>query len=158
MELTELAPLLGNLGEFLGAIAVFATLLYLTTQIRQANAASRVASNQAINKKTSDYVKVLYTDNEALGIWNKGRRSFVDLEQPDRLKFELMMYDGFGNFHEHWHQRQSGVTDEIQFVRVLTLIRLYMSQKGIVEAWHHIKHHYPFDEGFNEFMEEQIHP
>ncbi len=152
----ETAALLGNYGEFLGAIAVLITLIYLSLQVRQSNVANRVASNQAINKKTSDYLKVLYQNDEVLDIWVRGRQSFKTLEDTDRLKFELMMYDGFGNFHEHWHQARAGVTDETQFVRVKTLIQLYFAQPGIVQAWRHISKHYGFDKDFNEFIEEQI--
>lgn len=35
MDLASTAQLLGNFGEFLGAIAVFVTLAYLTIQVRQ---------------------------------------------------------------------------------------------------------------------------
>mgnify|MGYP001024420800 CR=1 FL=1 len=150
------AQLLGNYGEFFGAIAVLITLVYLSLQVRQNNIANKVASNQAINKKTSDYLKVLYQNDSALDVWTRGRESFHQLEKRDKLRFELMMYDGFGNFHEHWHQAQAGVTDEIQFVRVRTLIELYFSQPGIVQAWRHISKHYGFDEKFNLFIEEQI--
>ena len=38
MTLMESAQLLGNIGEFLGAIAVVVTLLYLTAQVRHARA------------------------------------------------------------------------------------------------------------------------
>jgi hypothetical protein len=34
MDLTSTAQLLGNLGEFVGAIAVVATLVYLAIQVR----------------------------------------------------------------------------------------------------------------------------
>lgn len=37
MDLSTTAQLLGNIGEFLGAIAVFVTLAYLTVQVRQNN-------------------------------------------------------------------------------------------------------------------------
>jgi hypothetical protein len=37
MTLMETTQLLGNLGEFLGAIAVFVTLIYLATQVRNSN-------------------------------------------------------------------------------------------------------------------------
>ncbi len=38
----------GAIGEVLGAIAIFVTLIYLATQIRQSNAASRTSSRQTI--------------------------------------------------------------------------------------------------------------
>ena len=34
MDLMSTAELLGNIGEFLGAIAVVATLIYLTVQVK----------------------------------------------------------------------------------------------------------------------------
>jgi hypothetical protein len=43
MDLQVTAQLLGNFGEFLGAIAVVATLGYLTVQIRQNTKALRIA-------------------------------------------------------------------------------------------------------------------
>ena len=44
MTLIEISEVLGNFGEFVGAIAVVVTLLYLTTQIRQNTKASKVSS------------------------------------------------------------------------------------------------------------------
>ncbi len=67
---------LGSLGEFIGSIAVFVTLMYLALQVRQSNISSRVQSNQAINKKTSDFLKALYTKVETrpnIAKWVKER-------------------------------------------------------------------------------------
>ena len=44
----------------------------------------------------------------------------------------MIMYDAFGNFHEQWYHSQSGVTDEMQFTRVLTMIRMNMSLRGVL--------------------------
>jgi hypothetical protein len=99
---------LGSLGEFIGSIAVFVTLMYLALQVRQSNISSRVQSNQAINKKTSDFLKALYTNNEAFNVWVQGRSSFKELNKTDASKFEMIMYDAFGNFHEQWYQSHYG--------------------------------------------------
>ncbi len=47
MDPMEIIQLLGNLGEFLGAIAVFATLLYLAVQVRDASRAAKFAAVEA---------------------------------------------------------------------------------------------------------------
>ena len=39
---------LGNLGDFIGGIAVVITLIYLTSQVRQSSAAIRTASREVI--------------------------------------------------------------------------------------------------------------
>ena len=147
---------LGSLGELIGSIAVFVTVMYLAVQVRQSNITSRVQSNQAINKKTSDFLKALYTNQEAFDVWVRGRNSFNDLNKVDAYKFEIIMYDAFGNIHEQWYQSVSGVADEIQFTRVLSMIRMYMSLRGVVEVWEHINRHYPFDSQFKDFIRDQI--
>ena len=147
---------LGSIGELIGSVAVLATLIYLTVQVRQSNISTRIQSNHAINQKTSDFLKALYTNSEAYDVWIRGRSSFKELDKADALKFEMIMYDAFGNFHEQWYQYRSGVTDENQFSRVLSMIRMYMSIRGIVEVWEHMDEHYPFDQEFVEFIQEQM--
>jgi hypothetical protein len=147
---------LGSLGELIGSIAVLATLIYLAVQARQNNLTTHIQSNQAINKKTSDFLKALYTNPEAFDVWIRGRTSYRELDKADAFKFEMIMYDAFGNFHEQWYQYRSGVTDEHQFSRVVSMIRMYMSIRGIVEVWEHMGEHYPFDQEFVGFIEEQI--
>ena len=47
MTLMEISQVLGNVGEFVGAIAVVATLLYLAVQVRDAGRSSKFAAVQA---------------------------------------------------------------------------------------------------------------
>ena len=47
MTLMETAQLLGNFGEFFGAIAVVATLIYLAIQVRQSNHLARAEGQTA---------------------------------------------------------------------------------------------------------------
>ncbi len=47
MTLLEISQVLGNLGEFVGAIAVVATLLYLAIQVRDAGRSATFAAVQA---------------------------------------------------------------------------------------------------------------
>jgi hypothetical protein len=61
-----------------------------------------------------------------------------------------------GTFTNNGTNLITGVTDEIQFARVLSMIRMYMSLRGVVEAWEHMNRNYPFDKCFVEFMQEQI--
>lgn len=47
MGLMEWSALLGNIGKFLGAIAVVVTLVYLTRQIGEGNRETRAATTQS---------------------------------------------------------------------------------------------------------------
>ena len=54
MTLTDTAQLMGNFGEFFGAIAVVATLGYLVLQIRQASRATMFSSEQRRSEATQN--------------------------------------------------------------------------------------------------------
>ena len=56
MTLTDTAQLMGNFGEFFGAIAVVATLGYLVMQIRQASRATMFSSEQRRSEATMNLV------------------------------------------------------------------------------------------------------
>ena len=48
MSLMDIAQLLGNLGEFIGAIVIVATLIYLAMQVRQNTNALHAQSRQSL--------------------------------------------------------------------------------------------------------------
>lgn len=147
---------LGSLGELIGSIAVFLTLIYLALQVRQSNVASLVQSNQAINQRYSDFLKALYTNPEAFDAWSRGKKSYQALNEEDAIKFQIIMYDAFGNWHEQWYQSECGVTDDTQFYRVLAGIRLELRSVGVQEIWGVFDRFQMFDAKFANFVREQI--
>ena len=55
MDHQAFAQLLGNYGEFFGAVAVVATLIYLSTRIRQSN---KIARSQTLMQLHSEYNQI----------------------------------------------------------------------------------------------------
>ena len=66
MDLMSTAQLLGNFGEFFGAIAVVATLVYLAAQIKQ-NTKSQEENRQAVVAQSARDID-LYIDNWHLAL------------------------------------------------------------------------------------------
>jgi hypothetical protein len=62
MDHQAFAQLLGNYGEFVGAIAVVATLIYLTAQLRQNTKAVRSSTMQSVHQSTIDVWKSTWYD------------------------------------------------------------------------------------------------
>ncbi|PCI77459.1 MAG: hypothetical protein COB20_08095 [SAR86 cluster bacterium] len=147
---------LGSLGELIGSIAVIFTLIYLASQVRQGNVASLVESNQAINKKYSDFLKALYTNEVAFDVWSRGKKSYEALTVEEATKFQLIMYDAFGNWHEQWYQVECGVADDTQFYRLLAGIRTELRSLGVQEVWNIFEKYKMFDDKYIEFVREQI--
>lgn len=96
MDHQAFAQLLGNYGEFLGAIAVFATLVYLAIQIRQNTAAQRAATELAtadVAYKTADGYSRFYqmlADEGLADIWAKAQRD-EELSATDEVRLRAMV-------------------------------------------------------------------
>ncbi len=77
---------LGNIGDFLGGIAVLVTLLYLAVQIR-ANTRATQSENRA--RVAMEYMEVMSpeSDPELARIFGAGLRKYPDLSQDDLARF-----------------------------------------------------------------------
>ena len=110
MDHHAFAQLLGNYGEFIGAIAVVVTLIYLTYQIRQSTHQARLPSIQAINASNDSAFNTIYIPENAR-IWTTG------LEDPDALDsgewqiFGLLMARLLASFDTTTYQFESGAYD-----------------------------------------------
>ena len=71
---------LGNVGEFLGSIAVVVSLLYLAVQIRQNTRSVRAAVYQEFTRESSQLAYLLVTDELA------GRAFMVGLPTPGEVE------------------------------------------------------------------------
>ena len=81
MEHQALAQLLGNYGEFVGAIAVVATLAYLAVQIRQSN---NLENAESIRTTTQNYVNTILQVDAPL--FRKAMVNFDGLNGDDQMK------------------------------------------------------------------------
>ncbi len=63
MTLMDTAQLMGNFGEFFGAIAVLATLVYLVVQIKQAGRATIFSSEQRRSEATQNLLLMPVRDS-----------------------------------------------------------------------------------------------
>ena len=96
MTLMETAQLLGNFGEFLGAIAVVVTLGYLVVQIKQNTSALRATSRLQIASGYRENNRLLADGNVARA-YTVGLGHFPDMSFEERSLFSMYMND-FGVF------------------------------------------------------------
>lgn len=89
MDHQAFAQLLGNYGEFVGAIAVVATLLYLARQIRQNTTATQSARLEGHFQTILEWYRQL-KDPDVAAAWMAGIRGFRDLKPAERAQFHAM--------------------------------------------------------------------
>jgi hypothetical protein len=68
MDHQAFAQLLGNYGEFFGAVAVLATLLYLSVQVRQANSIARTQTVMQLHTEFNEINSARFTNPEVARI------------------------------------------------------------------------------------------
>ncbi len=89
---------LGSLGEFVGAVAVVFSLLYLATQIRQNTQAVRASSYQDVAQGVRAYMALLAQDERLAQIYLRGAAQSDELAPAESLQFEMLVGHFFANF------------------------------------------------------------
>jgi len=93
---------LGNLGDFIGGIAVLVTLVYLAIQIRQNTAQVKIGSEIARTdtyarsvESFSNFRGLLISDSEMADIYLRGCRDIGSLNRVEGLRFYLILQETF---------------------------------------------------------------
>ena len=135
---------LGNIGDFVGGVGVFVTLIYLATQIRQNTRALRLSSLQQI-MGTSVSINEAASSGPVPGILAK-------LENQEQLvdeEFAQLLLHIWAMLTHHWqvfHQYQNGMIAKDVFDTYMTRLQLTLSTSLSRSMWHgRLKKSFPAD-------------
>ena len=132
MTFMEVSEVLGNLGEFVGAIVVVLTLLYLAVQVRDSGRAALFAAVQAnrtqrvsfhVDLRDSPYIAAILTKEE----------SDQPLDQEEQGRLYLHWAAQWGLIYAEWVQRELGSAGEYA-VKDDTIMALMSASKS-ARAW-----------------------
>ena len=112
MTLMETAQLLGNFGEFFGAIAVVATLGYLAVQVRQNTRSVQAATYQEFSESYGDFRTLLVKDERLGALFSKGLRSRSELPASERFQFDGLMMNFTRAAELNFYHEIKGLVDE----------------------------------------------
>jgi hypothetical protein len=82
---------LGNIGDFIGGLAVVLTLIYLARQIRQNTASVQAATVQSAAQANAELMDRFGSDPELLKFHLAGVQDFESLSPDDRARFSVIM-------------------------------------------------------------------
>ena len=98
MDHQALAQLLGNYGEFVGAIAVVVTLGYLAFQIRQNSESLRANAYQEMTKAANEWGNLFIGRPAVAGLFRRGLDDYSSLNPDERIQFNQISSTLFRNF------------------------------------------------------------
>lgn len=109
MDLVSVAQLLGNFGEFLGAVAVVATLVYVAIQIRQNSVQLRNNSFEMAAGRYAGFYIDIADDPEKFDMWRRGLASFEVLDPLEQFRFHTHMYRMLWSYRQSIESAKAGV-------------------------------------------------
>ena len=141
MTLMESAQLLGNFGEFFGAIAVVATLIFLAVQIRlnkvamnENNDLARAAAVDKIFDQFKGWRRLIASDSDVARVWLNGRQGDT-LDPIDNLRFESLAFDYIA-IYSNWANRGLAIGSRgVQTLAIRVLAENLAEHPGLNRIW-----------------------
>jgi hypothetical protein len=142
---------LGAVGEFLGAIAVVVTLVYLSVQVRQNTGATRVASHHAITDSLNLGNLAMAQNAELAQIWLKGCADRRSLDETDRHRLDMLLLSYFHVFDSLFYSARTGMGEESLLLAEEKSFSHLMNLPGVYDWWE--SNPYAFTPEFRHYME-----
>jgi hypothetical protein len=144
---------LGNIGEFVAAVAVVVSLIYLAVQIRQNTGSLRTSAYEHVATGAADLNARISESAELTKLVTLGGLDPDRLSPEERVRFMFLMFAIFGNLEFIFQQWQRGLIEPDAWDRWSQTIRYYTWQPG-VRSWWAIKPA-PFSESFTRYVESE---
>jgi hypothetical protein len=168
MDHQAFAQLLGNYGEFVGAIAVVGTLVYLAVQIRQSKDAldantrsldenrnlTKADTIRQLTQRWDDITYRVSESREAASIFVRGNSSLGDLDAVDQLIYTTQLAPFLTHHLTAIQLSEAGFLDQ-QFVEFIdeTVGDMLRRHPGARTWWEAAQHGFPHREYVNALID-----
>ena len=152
---------LGNIGEFLGAVGVVASLIYLALQIRQNSHQISQNTNSVLGsvelehaRLASDWLVTIAQNPELGRVWRLGLSEPTKLTEDEELQFAMLMGSAFYRMEGDFRQFQRGLLSKDSWEPMEEVISRYMRSPAVLAWWSH--RDVPFERSFSEYVNSRI--
>jgi len=149
MSLSDLA----SIGSLVSGVAVLASLIYLTLQVRQNTHAHRTTAHQGRLAFVRDFLAQVAQPSMPT-VYLRGMEADSSLTEEEFTRFRALMHSWFLGMAEIVWLHERGVLDEDRFVGSMAALRGYLSFPGCRALWPIIKPTMPV--GFQHLVEKTI--
>jgi hypothetical protein len=126
---------LGNLGEFVGAVAVVISLLYLAIQIRQNTRSLRASAHHSITAHIAELNRTIVENGDVAAILEAGLKDPAGLSPEERRRFNAYNSARFRHYDNLYYQYRVGTLEGSQWHGFDSLLRTHLRQPGIARWW-----------------------
>ena len=137
----------GAIGEIAGAIAVFATLLYLSVQVREGNKQAELEALRHTIDGFNQWCDQIVASKQTASILNRGREDLASLDRDERIQFEHL-HIRFLNTLEGWFRQVDQTSREgeyrtTQITNIEAAIQHWLGYPGAREVWATFRQAFP---------------
>ena len=125
---------LGNLGDFIGGIAVVVTLAYLAYQMRRSTETVRANSVRELTESILSATAAL-VESENAEIYLRGARSYSSLTSEEKFRFGMLLGLFVARFETVLEYQERGMVNDAYVVFQSDAIRLIFGNPGVREWW-----------------------
>ena len=133
---------LGNIGEFVAAIGVIVSLLYVAVQLRQntrqiaeGNRAMRLTEMQATAQAFSHFREMVVPNPEVSELLQRGGEQPETLGPADLMRFSLMMQELFFSCQALYQRCEEGLMPRRSWEGTARMLAGLLGNPGIAEWW-----------------------
>ena len=126
---------IGAVGEIVGALAVFLTLLYLAVQLRQNSLIAKATIRENRTDSSQTIILALKNETELLS-------KTEPLNEEEALRFNLLMRAMFRDAEAYSYQNRLGLLDESEWNAMRNTWRDMFSSQRVREYWEVLKAQY----------------
>jgi hypothetical protein len=126
---------LGNVGEFLGAVAVLVSLIYLALQIRQNTTTVRAGTSAAISESLARVTEIAGSDPRTARLWTLGIAGDQSLDAEDELQFALLFASYMRRLENAYFQQFRGFVDLEHWQTTERMLSTLMKFPGASRRW-----------------------
>ncbi len=131
---------LGNIGDFVGGIAVVISLVYLAFQIRRNTLSVQASMIQTAAQAATEIMELMARDPEVLRLFHSGTHDFASLSEEERLRFSAIMGAMLHRFENLVSQTERGLLPRDSWDGPANRLRGAFALPGTLEWWARGKH------------------
>jgi hypothetical protein len=126
---------LGSIGEFLGAVGVIVSLVYLAIQVRHNTRAVRSSARQEVMLGMQAFISLVASDSDTANFYERGLSDSCDLSRAERIRFSLLLTQFFYGFGQMYNGYREGNLEPESWEAQKEILHWFLKQPGVKRWW-----------------------
>jgi len=126
---------LGNIGDFVGGLAVIATLVYLALQVRQNSQLLRNAAHQSASAASHVTHGLAAQSPENAAVFHRGLIDLDTLSPEEQTHFYLLIMNVFMQVDYAYQSHKAGALSAAEWETQWIGVKWYLTRSGVRTWW-----------------------